>query len=104
MAKKIVLPQQKAAPKKMTKTEFKKPEPKKPKWSFPLDRQNFIILGIGLGIILLGYALMATGITEEPAVPNGKWNNIFAVFIAPFLLVIGYCAVIPYGLYKLFKN
>ena len=104
MAKQISRPQQKAAPKKPVKGEIRRPETKKPKWSFPLERRNFIILGIGICIILLGYALMATGITEEPAVPNGKWNNIFALYIAPFLLVIGYCGVLPYGLYKLFTN
>lgn len=73
-------------------------------WQFPLTRQNFIVLGIGIGIIILGYILMATGITEEPALPQGKWNNPLAVYVAPFLLVIGYCVVIPYGLMMVFKK
>lgn len=74
------------------------------KWEFPLEKQNLIYFGIGLGVILLGYALMATGITEEPAKLNAKWDNPFAVIIAPILLVLGYCVIIPYSIFKLFKK
>ncbi len=77
---------------------------KKAKWNFPLEKKNLITLGIGVLIIALGYALMATGITEEPALPNGTWNNFWAVVVAPFLLVFGYCVVLPYGLIKTFKK
>lgn len=73
-------------------------------WQFPLTRQNYIVLAIGIGIIILGYILMATGITEEPALPQGKWNNPLAVYVAPIMLVIGYCVVIPYGLMLVFKK
>ena len=71
-------------------------------WLFPLEKKNFILAGIGLGVIILGYILMATGITEEAAIPNGKWNNFFAVQVAPVLLVIGYCVIIPLALIKFF--
>ena len=47
---------------------------------------------------------MATGVTEEPALPDGKWNNPFAVVVAPLLLVIGYCVIIPLGLIKFFSK
>ena len=71
-------------------------------WKFPLQKQNFYIIGLGLVVIIIGYLLMATGITEEPALPNGKWNNVFAVSIAPILLVLGYCVIIPFGIFKTF--
>jgi hypothetical protein len=45
---------------------------------------------------------MATGITDQPAVESGKWNNVFAVSIGPILLVLGYCFIIPYGIWKFF--
>lgn len=74
------------------------------KWEFPLEVKNMYVLGIGLAIIIVGYLLMATGMTEEPAIPDGKWNNPFAIVIAPILLVFGYLVVIPYGLWKVFTN
>lgn len=86
------------------KIRSKNIEEKKASWQFPFKRQNFIIAGIGLAVILIGYALMSTGITQEPAVPDGKWNNPMAVVVAPFLLVIGYCVIIPYSILKFYKD
>lgn len=73
-------------------------------WQFPLEKRNFIWFVIGLGVVALGYLLMMTGITEGPAVPDGKWNNFFAVEIAPIILFIGYCVIIPYSLLKRFQK
>lgn len=73
-------------------------------WKLPLEKQNLIILLIGLGTILLGYALMATGITEEAATIDGTWNNPMAIYVAPTLLIIGYCVIIPFGIIKFFGN
>jgi hypothetical protein len=74
------------------------------KWEFPLEKQNLIYFGIGLGVILLGYLLMATGITEDPATVSGKWNNPLAVIVAPVLLILGYCVIIPYSIIKSFRK
>ncbi len=73
-------------------------------WEFPLNRKNLQILGLGIIIILVGFALMATGITDDAAVPDGTWNNPLAVSVAPILLLIGYCVVIPYGILKYFRG
>lgn len=74
------------------------------KWEFPLEKKDLIVIGVGIAVVLLGYLLMATGVTEEPALPDGKWNNPFAVVVAPLLLVIGYCVIIPLGLIKFFSK
>jgi hypothetical protein len=71
-------------------------------WQLPFEKHNYKILLIGLGTILLGYAFMATGITESPATIDGTWNNPMAIYIAPTLLIIGYCVIIPYGIIKFF--
>ena len=73
-------------------------------WNFPLSRKNFIYAAIGLGVIILGYALMATGITNDPATVEGTWNNPLAISVAPLLLVIGYCVLIPLAIIKFFKK
>lgn len=73
-------------------------------WQFPLGRMNFYYLLAGLAVILIGFALMATGISEEAAVVDGTWNNPMAVTVAPILLIIGYCVLIPMGLLKKFNK
>ncbi len=75
-----------------------------PKWHFPLEKKNFYVIGIGIGVIILGYLLMATGIGNQPAIPHGRWDNIWSVNIAPIVLVIGYCIIIPYGIFKRFNT
>jgi hypothetical protein len=74
-------------------------------WNFPLSKQNFLILGLGVLTILLGYAVMYfAGSGDEYALPDGNWNSTAAIVIGPFLLVLGYCVVIPYGIYKFFGS
>jgi hypothetical protein len=77
---------------------------KKTSWEFPMNKKNLIYAAVGLGIIILGYALMATGITDKAALPVGTWNNPLAVSVAPILLIIGYCVIIPISIMKLFKK
>ena len=52
-------------------------------WSF--GKINYVLFGIGLFVIILGYIVMATGETE----------SIQSVKIAPLILIIGYCIFIP---------
>jgi len=73
-------------------------------WEFPLFRKNLIWILAGVGTVVLGYILMSTGITQDPALLDAKWNNPVAIYIAPVLLVIGYCVLIPYGILKLFPK
>jgi uncharacterized membrane protein len=89
---------------RVTGTQQPKSRKKAIQWSFPWQKKNFIILAAGLAVILIGFALMATGITEEPAVADGTWNNPMAVTIAPILLVIGFLVIIPYGIMKFYKK
>ncbi|MFN3194331.1 MAG: DUF3098 domain-containing protein [Chlorobiota bacterium] len=74
------------------------------KWEFPLTRKNYIIAGIGLATIIVGYLLMSTGLGGEYAKVDGTWNNPMAVTIAPLLLVIGYCVIIPMAIFKYFPH
>lgn len=63
-------------------------------WNFPLESYNYKIIGIGAIVIAIAYGLMSTAISDDP----NQWNNPLAVTIAPVLLAIGYCVIIPYGL------
>jgi len=58
-------------------------------WHMPWTRKDYILLGAGLVTILVGYLLMSTGMGV------GNWDNPLAVSVAPVVLVIGYCVIIP---------
>lgn len=53
-----------------------------------LDAVNYRILAAGLAVIIAGYvALSAT-----------PWDNPIALTVAPVLLVLGYCVIVPIGI------
>jgi hypothetical protein len=56
--------------------------------TFPLEKENYIILGVGLVVIILGY-LALSGNTVE---------GFSQLTVAPILLVLGYCVIIPVGI------
>jgi hypothetical protein len=60
-------------------------------------KQQYLMLGAGIGVILIGFALLSTGI-------GGAWDNVLALDVAPVLLVLGYCVIIPFALIGLNKR
>ncbi len=58
-------------------------------WSF--GKINYLIFGIGVLVIIIGYLVMISGET----------TSFQSVKLAPIILVIGYCVIIPISiLYK----
>lgn len=56
--------------------------------TLPLERENYIILGIGLFLIVAGYVALSPNTVE----------GFMPLVLAPILLVLGYCVVIPLGI------
>ncbi len=56
--------------------------------SLPFTKSNYQILGLGLVVIVLGYVALA----QPP------WDSAMALDLAPILLVLGYCVLIPLGI------
>ncbi|MBP1653795.1 MAG: hypothetical protein H6Q28_351 [Bacteroidetes bacterium] len=54
----------------------------------PLGKQNFLIMGGGFLVIIVGYLTMLTGGVE----------GFLPLVVAPILLVVGYCVLIPIGI------
>jgi hypothetical protein len=54
----------------------------------PFTKRNYQILGIGLLFIVLGYIALS----QQP------WDGTMPLVVAPILLVIGYCVIIPVGI------
>jgi len=56
--------------------------------NLPLDPINYKILIAGVVVIIAGYIALGT----DP------WDGFVALTVAPILLVLGYCVVIPFGI------
>ena len=68
--------------KKEQKHKSLAPEP------LPLARENYVILGAGILVIVAGYVAMLEGSVE----------GFLPLVLSPILLVAGYCVVIPIGI------
>jgi len=78
----------------MSATKYKDPsrKPKKkggeaarrpaPETELHFSGRNYAVLGTAAGVILVGFLLLSRG----------------SISLAPLLLVLGYCVLIPYGL------
>ena len=55
-------------------------------WDF--STPNYVLFGIGLALIIVGYFVMA----------SGEVNSFQSLTIAPIMLFVGYIIVIPAGL------
>ena len=53
--------------------------------ALPFGSENYIIFSVGIFLIILGYLSLS----------KGPWNSFWSLTLAPILLVIGYCIVIP---------
>ena len=55
---------------------------------FPLERENYLIIGVGLLVIIVGYI----------ALSGNQVEGFLPLTLAPILLVLGYCVIIPVGI------
>ena len=56
--------------------------------AFPFGRENYLILLAGVVVIILGYL----------ALSGDKVEGFMPLTLAPILLVIGYCVIVPIGI------
>lgn len=95
MAKKIELKRDKVAQQK--REEKEKRENASTVFSFGRDNYMFILIGIGL--LVVGYLLMAGGGSDDPKKYNPAIFDTQRITIAPITLLIGF-AVVLYGIMK----
>ncbi len=60
------------------------------KFEFALDKSNFILMGIGLTVIILGLVLMAGGKSDDPAVFNESMFSFTRITVAPLMVFAGF--------------
>ena len=57
--------------------------------NWPFNKKNYLLFGIGILVIILGYIIMATG----------NVDSFQSVKLAPVLLVIGYLVIITLSIF-----
>jgi hypothetical protein len=83
MSKIQPIPQKKRAAKAVTARPVDLPQ-----------KSNYVILIAGVVVILLGYIVMAAGDATSP----------LSVTVAPLILILGYCVLVPIGIIYRKKN
>lgn len=58
--------------------------------NFVFEKKNFIVMGIGLAVIALGFILMAGGGSDDANVFSPEIYNFRRIRIAPTLVLIGF--------------
>ncbi len=58
--------------------------------NFVFEKKNYIVMGIGLIVIALGFLLMAGGGSDDPNVFNPGIYNFRRIRLAPTLVLIGF--------------
>lgn len=81
-------------------TKAKSAGTKKVNWEFPISADNFKWMGISLAVIVIGYIVMATANTTDPVKHQEIWNGPLVIIVAPIILVIGYCVLMPWAIMK----
>ena len=55
------------------------------KFSWPYKRKNYLLFGVGVFVIIVGYLIMYLG----------DVNSFQSLVISPLLLLVGYLVIIP---------
>ena len=72
-------------------TKAKKKAHKRPQvLEWPLNRENYILFGLGILVLIVGYFFLSIG----------PWDSFWSRTLAPIVLVVGYLIVIPIAILR----
>lgn len=58
-------------------------------FTFAFDKRNYILMGIGLVLLLVGYILLSGGGSQDPNVFNYAMFDARRLVVAPILITAG---------------
>ncbi|MCF0212425.1 MAG: DUF3098 domain-containing protein [Bacteroidales bacterium] len=58
-------------------------------FAFAFDKTNYILMGIGLVLLLLGYILLSGGGSDDPNVFNNAMFDTRRLVISPIVITLG---------------
>ena len=69
-------------------------------FQFAFGKLNYILMGIGIIVLALGYILLAGGGSDDPNVFNPAMFDTRRLYVAPILIVLGFIIEIVAIMYK----
>ena len=66
---------------------------------FAFDRSNYVWLGIGIAVLIVGYLLMSGGGSDDPNTFDPSIFNARRISLAPTVVLVGY-GIIFYAILK----
>lgn len=84
----------------MANTDNKTNSKNTTKFSFAFERINYILMGIGIVVLLLGYILLSGGGSDDPNVFNSAMFDNRRLVVAPILITLGLLIEIVAILFK----
>ena len=69
-------------------------------FQFAFGKINYILMGVGILILALGYILLAGGGSDDPNVFNTAMFDNRRLYVAPILIVLGFVVEIVAIMFK----
>mgnify|MGYP000754810003 CR=1 FL=1 len=66
---------------------------------FALGKKNYILIGIGTLLAVIGYFLVSGGGSEDPAVFSEELFNTRRMYVAPITILLG-LGIVGWGILK----
>ena len=63
-------------------------------WNFAIGKESFKYIAIGVGILVVGFLLMAGGKPDDPSVFNPEVFSFRRITLAPIVVVAGFVFII----------
>lgn len=79
-------------------------EKKENQFSFVFGKVNYILMGIGLVMLALGYILLSGGGSDDPNVFNPAMFDARRLYVAPLLIILGFVVEIVAIMFKSKKD
>ena len=70
------------------------------KLQLAFGKVNYILMGVGIALLALGYILLAGGGSDDPNVFNPAMFDSRRLYVAPILIILGLIAEIVAIMYK----
>lgn len=67
---------------------------------FAFGRENYMLMLIGIGVLIIGFMLMAGGNPDDPTAFSPEIFSARRITVAPIVVILGFCIEVAAIIYK----